>query len=256
MGRLRLRRPRGVAELIATAVVALAVLVLMARTVATAVGVLRAAWPALLALALLTGIVAVCRIMQATTMRRRERERLATLRITLAEFDAMDDSRFEYALRDLLVRDGWPARRVSGGGDQAADVIGDHPQRGRIVVQAKHTRVGGKVGSSVMYAVKGTACDCRERQEEAACRCLRAAAHCLRPGRHDLQAVLPDPALISSTGWRQGRIGAPPADPHGSSWISGSSRHAPDASLHALGHVHWLLAAPSPTRAPAMRYTV
>jgi restriction system protein len=157
MGRLRLRRPRGVAELIAAAVVALAVLVLVVRTVVTAVGVLKAAWPALLALALLTGIVAVCRIVQAATMRRRERERLATLRIILAEFDAMDDRRFEYALRDLLVRDGWPARRVGGGGDQVADVIGDHPQRGRIVVQAKHTRVGGKVGSSVMYAVKGTA---------------------------------------------------------------------------------------------------
>ncbi|MGW5972737.1 restriction endonuclease [Streptomyces sp. NPDC055186] len=157
MGRLRLRRPRGVAELVAAAVVALAVLVLVARTVATAVSVLKEAWPVLLVLVLLTGIGAVCLLMQAAAVRRRERERLATLRITLAEFDAMDDRRFEYALRDLLVRDGWPARRVGGGGDQAADVIGDHPQRGRIVVQAKHTRVGGKVGSSVMYAVKGTA---------------------------------------------------------------------------------------------------
>ncbi|GAA3265090.1 hypothetical protein GCM10010469_35310 [Streptomyces labedae] len=46
---------------------------------------------------------------------------------------------------------------MGGGGDQAADVIGDHAVLGRIVVQAKHTRVGGKVGSSVMYAVKGTA---------------------------------------------------------------------------------------------------
>ncbi len=132
MGRIRLRRPRGAAELVAAAVVALAVLVLVARTAATAVGTLKAAWPALLALALLTGAVAAWRIRQATTMRRREKERLATLRITLAEFDTMDDRRFEYALRDLLVRDGWPARRVGGGGDQAADVIGDHPQRGRI----------------------------------------------------------------------------------------------------------------------------
>ncbi|MEU9351834.1 restriction endonuclease [Streptomyces griseoloalbus] len=157
MGRLRLRRPRGAAELVAAAVVALAVIVLVARMMATAVGALKSAWPALLALALLTGAVAAWRIMQATMTRRRERERLVTLRITLAEFDAMDDRRFEYALRDLLVRDGWPARRVGGGGDQAADVIGDQAQRGRIVVQAKHTRVGGKVGSSVMYAVKGTA---------------------------------------------------------------------------------------------------
>ncbi|MFF8669527.1 restriction endonuclease [Streptomyces sp. NPDC015242] len=157
MGRIHLRRPRGAAELVAAAVVALAVLVLVARTAASAGSTLKAAWPGLLALALLTGACAAWRIRQTSTMRRREKERLATLRITLAEFDSMDDRRFEYALRDLLVRDGWPARRVGGGGDQAADVIGDHPQRGRIVVQAKHTRVGGEVGSAVMYAVKGTA---------------------------------------------------------------------------------------------------
>ncbi|MER5549838.1 restriction endonuclease [Streptomyces sp. NPDC002589] len=157
MGRLRLRRPRGLVEGVSAAVVALAVLVLAARMVTTAGEALKQAWPALLALALLAGAIAAWRIGQAAAVRRRDKERLAGLQITLGEFDAMDDRDFEYALRDLLVRDGWPARRVGGGGDQAADVIGDHPQRGRIVVQAKHTRVGGKVGSSVMYAVKGTA---------------------------------------------------------------------------------------------------
>ncbi|MFE4423730.1 restriction endonuclease [Streptomyces sp. NPDC056817] len=105
----------------------------------------------------LAGAAAVWRIRQTAAGRRRDNARLAALRITLAEFDAIDDRRFEHALRDLLIRDGWPARRVGGGGDQAADVIGDHAVLGRIVVQAKHTRVGGKVGSSVMYAVKGTA---------------------------------------------------------------------------------------------------
>jgi restriction system protein len=157
MGRLRLRRPRGPAESVSAGVVALAVLVLAARMGAAAVDALSEAWPALLALVLLVGAVLAWRIGQAVVVGRRARERLAALRITLAEFDAMDDRDFEYALRDLLVRDGWPARRVGGSGDQAADVIGDHRQRGRIVVQAKHTRVGGKVGSSVMYAVKGTA---------------------------------------------------------------------------------------------------
>jgi restriction system protein len=157
MGRLRLKRPRGLAEGVSAAVVVLAVLVLTVRVVSAAVGALKDAWPALPGLALLAVAVAAWRIRRAASIRHRERERLARLRLTLAEFDAMDDRSFEYALRDLLVRDGWPARRVGGGGDQAADVIGDHPQRGRIVVQAKHTRVGGKVGSSVMYAVKGTA---------------------------------------------------------------------------------------------------
>ncbi|WP_418896308.1 restriction endonuclease [Streptomyces cupreus] len=79
---------------------------------------------------------------------------MAGLRLTLAEIDAMNDEEFEYALCDLLVRDGWTARRVGGQKDQAADVIGHDRQRGRIIVQAKHTHVQGKVGSSVMYQVK------------------------------------------------------------------------------------------------------
>ncbi|MDN3260865.1 restriction endonuclease [Streptomyces sp. CSDS2] len=159
MGRkpLRLRRPRGVSEVVSAAVVGLAVLVLAMRMTTAAVGALREAWPVLLALVFLAGTVGAWWNARAMGRRRRDAERLAMLRITLAEFDAMDDRQFEHALRDLLVRDGWPARRVGGGGDQAADVIGDHMRRGRIVVQAKHTRVGGKVGSSVMYAVKGTA---------------------------------------------------------------------------------------------------
>ncbi|WP_376772643.1 restriction endonuclease [Streptomyces zagrosensis] len=74
----------------------------------------------------------------------------------LAEFEVMDDRRFECALRDLLVRDGGSARGVGGGGERAVDVFGDHLWRGRIVVQAKQTPVGGQADSSVMYAVKGT----------------------------------------------------------------------------------------------------
>ncbi|MGW7438241.1 restriction endonuclease [Streptomyces sp. NPDC054849] len=155
--RSRLRRPRGAPEVLSAAVVALAVLVLAVRRAAAAVKALQDAWPILLALILLAGAIGVWRVARTVRGRRRDAERLATLRITLAEVDAMDAREFEYALQDLLVRDGWLARRVGGGGDQAADVISDHTHRGRIVVQAKHTRVGGKVGSSVMHAVKGTA---------------------------------------------------------------------------------------------------
>ncbi|WP_459755789.1 restriction endonuclease [Streptomyces sennicomposti] len=155
--RLRVRRPRGFPEVLSAAVVALAVVFLAFRMAAAAVRALKDAWPFLLALVLLAGAVGAWRIARTMQRRRSDAERLATLRITMAEFDAMSDRQFEYALRDLLIRDGWPARRVGGSGDQAADVISDHAHRGRIVVQAKHTRVGGKVGSSVMYAVKGTA---------------------------------------------------------------------------------------------------
>ncbi|MGP2441726.1 restriction endonuclease [Streptomyces sp. JW3] len=139
------------------AVVALAVLVLAVRTAAAAVEAAAAAWPVLLVLAALAAAAAAWRLRRTFAARRGDRARLAALRLTLAALDAMDDRDFERALRDLLVRDGWPARRVGGGGDQAADVIGDHAIRGRIVVQAKHTRVAGKVGSAVMYTVKGTA---------------------------------------------------------------------------------------------------
>ncbi|MCJ0869604.1 restriction endonuclease [Streptomyces sp. AP-93] len=155
--RLRLRRPHGAPEVLSAAVVALAALVLAVRMAVAAVGALRDGWPFLLVLVLLAGVIGAWRMARAVRGRRRDAERLAALRITLAEIDALDDRQFEHALRDLLVRDGWPARRVGGGGDQAADVIGEHTHRGRIVVQAKHTRVGGKVGSSVMYGVKGTA---------------------------------------------------------------------------------------------------
>lgn len=157
MGRMRIRRPRGTAEVLSATVVALAALVLIFQMAAAVVETLKDAWAFLLVLALVMGAVGAFRIARTMHGRRRDAERLATLRITLVEFDAMDDQQFECALRDLLVRDGWVARRVGGSGDQAADVISDDVRHGRIVVQAKHTRVGGKVGSSVMYAVKGTA---------------------------------------------------------------------------------------------------
>ncbi|WP_409456707.1 restriction endonuclease [Streptomyces goshikiensis] len=68
----------------------------------------------------------------------------------------MGDQQFEYTARPL-VRDGWAATKVGRDGARSADVIGVVVPHGRIVVQAKHTRVGGKVGSSVMYEVTGTA---------------------------------------------------------------------------------------------------
>ncbi|MEV8099135.1 restriction endonuclease [Kitasatospora sp. NPDC085879] len=70
----------------------------------------------------------------------------------------MTDRQFEFAARDLLLRDGCAsARQVGRQCDQAADVIAHHPVHGRIVVQCKHTKVAGKVGAQVMYQVKGTA---------------------------------------------------------------------------------------------------
>ncbi|MFJ6623105.1 restriction endonuclease [Kitasatospora sp. NPDC091335] len=151
---LGLRLPRTTAERVAAAVIALVVL-------SWALDGLRWAFttglPVLVAVAGLAaaGLAAWWWLRRAGEAARQQR--LATFRLSLAQLDAMDDKQFEFALRDLLIRDGIPARQVGQQGDQAADVIGEDRLRGRIVVQAKHTKVGGKVGSQVMYQVKGTA---------------------------------------------------------------------------------------------------
>ncbi|MFD7232854.1 restriction endonuclease [Streptomyces sp. NPDC059881] len=155
--RLRPRMPRGPGEWAAAGIVVLAAVTLLARTAAAAFVVAVRAWPVLVVLAAAGLFYALWRARRSARARRVRAESLLRLRITLARIDAMNDQDFEHALSDLLVRDGWTARRVGQQGDQAADVIGEHHRRGRIVLQAKHTRVGGKVGSHVMYQVKGTA---------------------------------------------------------------------------------------------------
>jgi restriction system protein len=83
--------------------------------------------------------------------------RLARLRLPLAVLDGLDPTAFEYAVRDLMIRDGIAARHVGRQGDQAADAIGKDPCGRTWVAQCKHTTVAGKVGVHVMYQVKGTA---------------------------------------------------------------------------------------------------
>ncbi|MCX5215745.1 restriction endonuclease [Kitasatospora sp. NBC_00240] len=155
--RRRLRRPRGATELLAAAAVALAALVWLAQAAAAAARTAARNWPVLAALAGVAAVGAAAWWVRRHAAARVRAERLATLRLSLAGIDALGDQEFEFALRDLLVRDGWSARKVGQQGDQAADVIGQHPALGRIVLQAKHTKVGAKVGSQVMYQVKGTA---------------------------------------------------------------------------------------------------
>ncbi|MEU1287015.1 restriction endonuclease [Kitasatospora sp. NPDC005856] len=155
--RRRLRRPRGTIELVAACAVALAVLVLLVPAAGAGARAAVRLWPVLASVAVAAVVGAVARWMHRRAADRRRTERLATLRLGLSGIDALDDQEFEYALRDLLVRDGWSARKVGQQGDQAADVIGRHPALGRIVLQAKHTKVGAKVASQVMYQVNGTA---------------------------------------------------------------------------------------------------
>lgn len=83
--------------------------------------------------------------------------RVADLRYSIAQIDAMSPTAFEHAVRDLMIRDGIKARHVGQRGDQAADVIGRDTVGRVLVAQCKHTTTGGRVGSRVMYEVNGTA---------------------------------------------------------------------------------------------------
>ncbi|KAB8162891.1 restriction endonuclease [Streptomyces sp. 3MP-14] len=153
----RPRWPRGGGEWLAAALVAVALLTALVELAAAAAELLVRSWPVSLAAALGGSLCGGWRAWRGARAERERAAALATLRIRLDDLDAMGDKAFEFALRDLLIRDGWAARVVGRKGDQAADVIADQERRGRIVLQAKHTRVGNKVRSSVMYQVKGTA---------------------------------------------------------------------------------------------------
>jgi restriction system protein len=155
--RLRLRKPRGAGEWASAGIVALAAATLAAKSAVALWEAASRAWPLLVLLATAGTGYAALRFTRAARTRQLQAKSLARLQLVLAQIDAMNDQEFEFALRDLLIRDGWSARRVGQQGDQAADVIGQQPQYGRIVIQAKHTTVGAKVGSHVMYEVKGTA---------------------------------------------------------------------------------------------------
>ncbi|MFJ6623104.1 restriction endonuclease [Kitasatospora sp. NPDC091335] len=82
------------------------------------------------------------------------------LRFSPEQIDSFHHRGFEYAVRDLMRRDGFTAERVGGAGDNACDVRAVDPD-GRVwVVQCKHRRDGanGKaVGTPDLQQVKGTA---------------------------------------------------------------------------------------------------
>lgn len=155
--RMRLRAPRGRRERVAAAVVVLAVATMLVQAATGLWQAIVRGWPIAVAVAVMSLLAAAWWQVRRIRLRRTQAELVAVLRLPLDRIDSLGDAEFEFALRDLLIRDGWSAQRVGQAGDQAADVIGRHAQRGRIVLQAKHTTVGGKVDSKVMYQVKGTA---------------------------------------------------------------------------------------------------
>ncbi|MER7761675.1 restriction endonuclease [Streptomyces sp. NPDC097619] len=91
---------------------------------------------------------------------RRERVRASALRYAVGQLDALDHRAFEFAVRDLMRRDGCAdARQVGGRGDNGADVKATDPYGRLWVIQCKHRRDGwsGKpVGTPALQVLNGT----------------------------------------------------------------------------------------------------
>ncbi|MBY8846060.1 restriction endonuclease [Streptomyces sp. SP2-10] len=82
------------------------------------------------------------------------------LRYGLAQLDALSHRQFEYAIRDLMNRDGCTdAVQVGGQGDLGADVKATDPLGRRWVIQCKHRRYGDRgaaVGTPELQVLNGT----------------------------------------------------------------------------------------------------
>ncbi|CAM5274997.1 MULTISPECIES: restriction endonuclease [Streptomyces] len=138
----------------------LAAVLVMAATAAV-VRWLLANWWILLAAALAALAFGGVWLYRRAEQARWEQTRCNALRYDLPQIDALHHRAFEYAVRDLLRRDGCSdARQVGGAGDNGADVIATDPH-GRVwVIQCKHRRngtSGSAVGTPDLQRVNGTA---------------------------------------------------------------------------------------------------
>ncbi|MFW3469927.1 restriction endonuclease [Streptomyces microflavus] len=90
-----------------------------------------------------------------------DRVRQQALRYGLPQLDALHHRDFEYAVRDLMLRDGCTdARQIGGAGDNGADVLATDPLGRTWVIQCKHRRDGDRgspVGTPDLQRVNGTA---------------------------------------------------------------------------------------------------
>ncbi|MGW0751377.1 restriction endonuclease [Streptomyces sp. NPDC002587] len=86
--------------------------------------------------------------------------RASGLRYALGQLDGLHHREFEFAVRDLMRRDGCAdAQQVGGHGDNGADVKATDPYGRRWVIQCKHRKDGwsGKpVGTPDLHVLNGT----------------------------------------------------------------------------------------------------
>ncbi|MFE0170687.1 restriction endonuclease [Streptomyces sp. NPDC059002] len=90
-----------------------------------------------------------------------ERARAQGLRFAIGQLDALHHREFEYAVRDLMRRDGCQdAVQVGGANDNGADVKATDPAGRHWVIQCKHRRHGDQgspVGTPDLHVLNGTA---------------------------------------------------------------------------------------------------
>lgn len=134
--------------------------VLVLGLVITVVHWLLVHWWILLIAAVVAAVAGGLWQQQARQRAEWERVRARALRMRIAELDALDHRAFEFAVRDLMRRDGCEAERLGGAGDNACDVRAVDPM-GRVwAIQCKHRRDGDRgsaVGVGVLQQVNGTA---------------------------------------------------------------------------------------------------
>jgi restriction system protein len=150
------RRTRQKTPIAVWAVVAVAAVGL----VAAVVNWLLVHWWLLLVLILLAAVGGIGWWQQRTQRMLWEQARARALRYQLAQLDGLSHQQFEYAIRDLMQRDGCAdAVQVGGQGDLGADVKATDPQGRRWVIQCKHRRHGERgaaVGTPELQVLNGT----------------------------------------------------------------------------------------------------
>ncbi|ALV30676.1 restriction endonuclease [Streptomyces sp. CdTB01] len=128
--------------------------------VATVVNWLLAHWWLLLIAAVLAVLGSIGWWQQRTQRTQWERVQAQALRYGLVQLDGLSHRQFEYAVRDLMRRDGCTdAVQVGGQGDLGADVKATDPQGRRWVLQCKHRRHGERgaaVGTPELQVLNGT----------------------------------------------------------------------------------------------------
>ena len=121
---------------------------------------LMAHWWVLVVLAVLAAGAVAARVNSRQQHARWERVKEQGLRYQLSHLDALHHREFEFAVRDLMRRDGCTdAVQVGGRGDNGADVKATDPLGRRWVIQCKHRRAGwsgSAVGTPDLHVLNGT----------------------------------------------------------------------------------------------------